>query len=89
MKKALITGQEGSYVADLLLAKGHEVQGIIRRRARSTPARIDHLYADRHVNGVKMFLHYGDLSDSVNLVKLLYDRSRTKFDTPLRKATSA
>ena len=76
MKKALITGitgQDGSYLADLLLEKGYEVHGIIRRASSFNTGRIDHLYADPHVNGVKMFLHYGDLSDSVNLVKLLYD----------------
>ena len=76
MKTALITGitgQDGSYLADLLLEKGYEVHGIIRRASTFNTARIDHLYADPHVNGVRMFLHYGDLSDSVNLVKLLYE----------------
>jgi len=76
MKKALITGitgQDGSYLADLLLTKDYEVHGIIRRASTFNTSRIDHLYADPHINGVKMFLHYGDLSDSVNLVKLLYD----------------
>jgi len=75
MKKALITGitgQDGSYLADLLLEKGYEVHGIIRRASTFNTSRIDHLYADPHINGVRMFLHYGDLSDSVNLVKLLY-----------------
>ena len=76
MKKALITGitgQDGSYLADLLLEKGYEVHGIIRRASTFNTSRIDHLYADPHINGVRLFLHYGDLSDSVNLVKLLYD----------------
>src|SRR5271165_5385901 len=76
MKKALITGitgQDGSYLADLLLDKGYEVHGIIRRASTFNTSRIEHLYQDPHVNGVRMFLHYGDLSDSVNLVKLLYD----------------
>jgi len=76
MKKALITGitgQDGSYLAELLLEKGYEVHGIIRRASTFNTARIDHLYADPHINGVRMFLHYGDLSDSVNLVKLLYN----------------
>src|SRR4030088_2237774 len=75
MKKALITGitgQDGSYLADLLLAKGYEVHGIIRRASTFNTSRIDHLYQDPHVNGVRLFLHYGDLADSVNLVKLLY-----------------
>jgi len=76
MKRALITGitgQDGSYLADLLLGKGYEVHGIIRRASTFNTSRIDHLYADPHINGVRMFLHYGDLSDSVNLVKLLYE----------------
>lgn len=76
MKKALITGitgQDGSYLADLLLEKGYEVHGIIRRASTFNTARIDHLYQDPHVNGVRLFLHYGDLSDSVSMTKLLYD----------------
>lgn len=76
MKKALITGitgQDGSYLADLLVAKGYEVHGIIRRASTFNTSRIDHLYQDPHVNGVRLFLHYGDLADSVNLTKLLYD----------------
>ena len=76
MKKALITGitgQDGSYLADLLLSKGYEVHGIIRRASSFNTSRIDHLYQDPHVNGVRLFLHYGDLSDSVNLVKLIYN----------------
>jgi GDPmannose 4,6-dehydratase len=75
MKRALITGitgQDGSYLAELLLEKGYEVHGIIRRASTFNTSRIDHLYADPHINGVRLFLHYGDLSDSVNLVKLLY-----------------
>ena len=75
MKKALITGitgQDGSYLADLLVAKGYEVHGIIRRASTFNTSRIDHLYQDPHVNGVRLFLHYGDLADSVNLTKLLY-----------------
>jgi GDPmannose 4,6-dehydratase len=76
MKKALITGitgQDGSYLADLLLAKGYEVHGIIRRASTFNTSRIDHLYQDPHVNGVRLFLHYGDLADSVSLMKLIYD----------------
>src|SRR5437879_13745404 len=74
MKRALITGitgQDGRYLADFLLEKGYEVHGIILRASTINTSRIDHLYADTHVNGVRMFLHYGDLSDSVNLLKLL------------------
>src|ERR1017187_3625328 len=76
MKRALvtgITGQDGSYLAELLLKKGYEVHGIIRRASSFNSGRIDHLYQDRHTRGVKLFLHYGDLSDSVSLVKLLYE----------------
>jgi len=75
MKKALITGitgQDGSYLAELLLEKGYEVHGIIRRASSFNTGRIDHLYTDPHVNGIKFFLHYGDISDSTNLIKLLY-----------------
>jgi len=76
MKRALITGitgQDGSYLAEWLLAKGYEVHGIIRRASTFNTERVDHLYQDPHVLGVRLFLHYGDLSDSVNLVKLLND----------------
>src|SRR4051812_13028950 len=76
MKRALITGitgQDGSYLAELLIAKGYEVHGIIRRASTFNTSRIDHLYRDPHVNGVKLFLHYGDLADSVQMVKLLYE----------------
>lgn len=74
MKKALITGitgQDGSYLAELLLEKGYEVHGIIRRSSSFNTERIDHLYRDPHINDVRMFLHYGDLSDSSNLSRLL------------------
>ena len=74
MKKALITGitgQDGSYLAELLLEKGYEVHGIMRRSSSFNTGRIDHLYRDRHVNGVRMFLHFGDLSDSSNISRLI------------------
>ncbi len=73
-KKALITGitgQDGSYLAELLLSKGYEVHGIIRRASTFNTGRIDHLYQDPHVNGVHLFLHHGDLADSSNLAQLL------------------
>lgn len=76
MKRALITGitgQDGSYLAELLLAKDYEVHGIIRRASTFNTSRIDHLYQDPHVNGVRFFLHYGDLADPVQMVKLLYE----------------
>jgi GDPmannose 4,6-dehydratase len=74
MKKALITGitgQDGSYLAELLLEKGYEVHGIIRRSSSFNTGRIDHLYKDPHINGVKLFLHYGDLADGSNLARLI------------------
>lgn len=74
MKKALITGitgQDGSHLADLLLEKGYEVHGIIRRASTFNTSRIDHLYTDPHVHGVRLFLHYGDLSDALNLTRLI------------------
>ena len=73
-KKALITGitgQDGSYLAELLLKKGYEVHGIIRRASNFNTHRIDHLYKDRHNKDVRMFLHYGDMTDSSNLNRLL------------------
>jgi GDPmannose 4,6-dehydratase len=76
MKKALIigiTGQDGSYLAEFLLQKGYEVHGLIRRSSTFSTARIDHLYRDRHEKGVKLFLHYGDLSDGSRLVSLIGD----------------
>lgn len=73
-KRALITGitgQDGSYLAELLLSKGYEVHGVIRRASTFNTARIDHLYNDPHVAGTRLFLHYGDLSDGSRLVTLL------------------
>ena len=76
MKKALITGitgQDGSYLAELLLEKGYEVHGIIRRASTFNTQRIDRLYKDPHVNGVKLFLHYGDMTDSSCLARLVHE----------------
>lgn len=73
-KKALITGitgQDGSYLAELLLDKGYEVHGIIRRTSSFNTGRIDHLYKDKHHKDLSFFLHYGDLTDSSNLNRLL------------------
>ena len=74
MKKALITGitgQDGSYLAELLLEKGYEVHGIIRRSSSFNTGRIEHLYQDFHVNDARVFLHYGDLAESSALSRLL------------------
>ena len=76
MKKALITGitgQDGSYLAELLLDKGYEVHGIKRRASSFNTSRIDHLYQDIHNKDSRFILHYGDLSDSSNLTKLVHD----------------
>lgn len=73
-KKALITGitgQDGAYLAELLLGKGYEVHGIKRRASSFNTDRIDHLYRDPHERGVKLFLHYGDLTDATNLIRII------------------
>jgi GDPmannose 4,6-dehydratase len=74
MKKALITGitgQDGSYLAELLLSKGYEVHGIKRRTSLINTQRVDHLYQDPHESNVKMILHYGDLTDSTNIIRII------------------
>jgi GDPmannose 4,6-dehydratase len=76
MKLALITGitgQDGSYLAEFLLAKGYEVHGIKRRASSYNTDRIDHIYQDPHVKNPKLFLHYGDLTDSSNLIRLVQE----------------
>lgn len=73
-KRALITGitgQDGSYLAELPLAKGYEVHGLIRRASTFNTSRLDHLYSDPHDAGARLFLHHGDLSDGSRLVTLL------------------
>ena len=74
-KRALITGvsgQDGSYLAELLLDRGYEVHGIVRRSSSFNTARIDHLYRDPHEQGLGLFIHHGDLADPVRLTKLIY-----------------
>src|SRR5271170_6174817 len=74
MKKALITGitgQDGSYLAEFLLGKGYEVHGIKRRTSLLNTERVDHLYQDLHVPGHRFFLHYGDMTDSNSLIRVL------------------
>jgi GDPmannose 4,6-dehydratase len=76
MKKALITGitgQDGAYLAELLLGKGYEVHGIKRRSSLFNTDRIDHLYQDPHEQGVKLHLHYGDLTDASNLTRIIHE----------------
>jgi len=74
MKRALITGitgQDGSYLTELLLDKGYEVHGIVRRASSFNTDRLDHLYQDRHEDDVRLFVHYGDLTDSSNLNRII------------------
>src|SRR3954469_23908963 len=74
VKRALIsgiTGQDGSYLAELLLGKGYEVHGLIRRSSTFSTGRIEHLYRDPHEEDVRLFLHYSDLSDSSSLITTL------------------
>jgi len=76
MKKALITGitgQDGAYLADFLLKKGYEVHGIKRRSSSFNTARVDHLYRDPHESDVHFFMHYGDLTDSTNLIRIIQE----------------
>ncbi len=98
MKKALvtgITGQDGAYLAELLLSKGYEVHGIKRRSSLFNTDRIDHLYRDPHESNVRFKLHYGDLSDSMNLTRIIQEvqpdeiynlgamsHVKVSFDTP-------
>ena len=74
MKKALITGvtgQDGSYLSELLLSKGYEVHGLIRRSSSFNTQRLDDIYRDPHESGVRFLMHYGDLSDSGSLINLI------------------
>jgi GDPmannose 4,6-dehydratase len=76
MKRTLITGitgQDGSYLAEFLLSKGYEVHGLIRRASTFNTGRIDHVYVDPHIPETRLFLHYGDLSDSGQLTNLIYN----------------
>ena len=66
-----ITGQDGAYLAEFLLGKGYVVHGIKRRASSFNTERIDHLYKDQHDRGVKFILHYGDLTDSTNLIRII------------------
>ena len=73
-KKALITGitgQDGSYLSELLLKKGYEVHGIKRRSSNFNTQRIDHLYQDPHKKNLNLILHYGDLTDSTNIIRTI------------------
>ena len=76
MKKALITGvtgQDGSYLTELLLSKGYEVHGIVRRASTMNRERIDHIKRDEHAKGNKLFIHYGDLADGEQISDIVYN----------------
>ena len=96
-----ITGQDGAYLAELLLAKGYIVHGIKRRSSQFNTDRIDHLYKDLHEKDVKFFLHYGDLTDATNLIRIIQQvqpdeiynlaaqsHVQVSFDTPEYTANS-
>ena len=68
-----ITGQDGSYLAEMLLGKGYEVHGIKRRSSSFNTDRIDHLYQDPHESDVHMVLHYGDMTDATNLIRIIQE----------------
>jgi GDPmannose 4,6-dehydratase len=74
-----ITGQDGSYLTELLLEKGYTVHGIVRRASSFNTGRIDHIYKDRHETGVKLFLHYGDLCDATNLITIISNVKPTEI----------
>ena len=76
MKRALITGvtgQDGAYLAEFLLKKGYEVHGVKRRASSFNTERVDHLYRDPHESGVRFFMHYGDLTDATNLIRIIQE----------------
>jgi GDPmannose 4,6-dehydratase len=73
-----ITGQDGSYLTELLLAKGYEVHGLIRRSSSFNTGRIDHIYQDPHTPSQKLILHYGDLTDGVNMTNLIHEIQPTE-----------
>ncbi|MBF0334437.1 MAG: GDP-mannose 4,6-dehydratase, partial [Alphaproteobacteria bacterium] len=74
-----VTGQDGAYLAELLLAKGYEVHGIKRRSSSFNTGRIEHLYADPHERDTRFHLHYGDLTDSTNLIRLIQQVQPTEI----------
>ena len=90
-KRALITGvtgQDGSYLAEFLLAKGYEVHGLMRRASLFNTDRIDHLYHDPHLAGPRLILHYGDLTDGSGMRRVLEKWTPTKSATSVLRATS-
>ena len=74
-----ITGQDGAYLAELLLGKGYIVHGVKRRSSSLNTQRIDHLYVDPHVENARLFLHYGDMTDATNLIRLIQESQPTEI----------
>src|SRR5476651_2713376 len=74
-----VTGQDGAYLAELLLAKGYIVHGVKRRSSSLNSQRVDHLYVDPRVEGTKFFLHYGDMTDATNLIRLIQESQPTEI----------
>src|ERR1700731_3519661 len=68
-----VTGQDGAYLAEFLLAKGYEVHGLKRRSSSFNTGRVDHLYHDRHEGGVPFYLHFGDVTDATNLIRIVQE----------------
>ena len=73
-----VTGQDGAYLADLLLSKGYVVHGLKRRASSFNSARVDHLYQDPHETDARFFMHYGDLTDSTNLIRIVQETSSSR-----------
>src|SRR3979490_1706834 len=74
-----VTGQDGAYLAELLLDKGYVVHGVKRRSSSFNTERVDHLYHDRHEGNVRFFLHYGDMTDATNLIRIVQDVRPTEI----------
>ena len=74
-----VTGQDGSYLAELLLSKGYIVHGVKRRASLINTERVDHLYRDPHSPGVRFFMHYGDMTDATNLIRIVQETQPTEI----------
>src|SRR5229473_6232288 len=74
-----VTGQDGAYLAELLLGKGYVVHGIKRRSSSFNTERVDHLYSDPHLPNVRFFMHYGDMTDSTNLIRIIQESKPTEI----------
>ena len=83
-----VTGQDGAYLAELLLGKGYLVHGVKRRSSSFNTGRVDHLYADPHEESARFFLHYGDLTDATNLIRLIQEVQPSEIYNLAAQATS-